>query len=100
MYEWTIKVKVELASPTAKYFPSGLKLTQVAALIFSLMVHGRPPGESPQSWALGDGSGEPPKPASRKETAVRLRLSFWVGVEGPPYMDAEGLMGFVVGRAR
>jgi hypothetical protein len=89
-----------LTSPTAKNFPSGLKLTHVAALIFSFIFQALLLGESAQSGALGDGSGEPPKPASRNETAVRLRLSFWVGVDGPPYIDAEGLMGLVVGRAR
>lgn len=31
---------------------------------------------------------------------MRFRLSFWVGVEGPPYIEAEGLIGLVVGRAR
>jgi hypothetical protein len=90
-------VVARLTSPTAKNLPSGLKLTHVAALIFSLVVHALPLGESAQSWAAGDACGEA---ASRREAAVRPRLSFWVGVEGPPYMDAEGLMGFVVGRAR
>jgi hypothetical protein len=93
-------MSVWLTSPTAKNLPSGLKLTHVAALIFSFVVHALLLGESPHSWRPGDGSGEAPKPASRREMAVRLRLSFWVGVEGPPYIDAEGLMGFVVGRAR
>lgn len=71
-------------SPTARNLPSGLKLTQVAALIFSFIVHALLLGESAQSCAAGDARGEGPKPASRSDAAVRLRLSFWVGVEGPP----------------
>jgi hypothetical protein len=72
-----------LTSPTAKSFPSGLNETQVAALILSRADQPLPLGESLQSWA-GEANGEPPMPASRREAAVRLRLSFWVGVDGPP----------------
>src|SRR5690242_20098423 len=87
-------------SPTARYFPSGLKLIHVAALIFSRAVHALLLGESFQSFGAGDACGDTPRPASRIDAAARLRLSFCVGVAGPPYMDEEELMGLVVGRAR
>ena len=71
----------------------------MAAFILSLADHDFAPGESLQSLA-GEASGDAPMPASRRDAAVRLRLSFCVGVEGPPYIEAEGLIGFVLGRAR
>ena len=88
------------ASPTARNFPSGLRLTQVAAFIFSLAVHALVEGESAQSLAAGEAWGEGPREVSRSVAAARLRLSFWVGVEGPPYIEADEFIGFVVGRAR
>jgi hypothetical protein len=88
------------ASPTARNFPSGLKLTQVAAFIFSLAVHALVDGESTKSLAAGEACGEGPAVASRRAAAARLRLSFCVGVEGPPYIEADEFMGLVVGRAR
>lgn len=72
-----------LTSPTARYFPSGLKATHVAAFILSLADHDVPPGEALQSLA-GDPNGDAPMPDSRREAAVRFRLSFCVGVDGPP----------------
>jgi hypothetical protein len=94
-HEWE-----QRTSPTARNLASGLKLTHVAALIFSRAVHARLLGESVQSVVAGDAWGEAPRAASRREAAALLRLSFWVGVAGPPYMDADELMGLVVGRAR
>lgn len=82
-------------SPTARNFPSGLKLTHVAALIFSRAVHALLFGESFQSFSAGAAM-----LTSRNDAAALLRLSFCVGVEGPPYMDEEELIGFVVGLAR
>lgn len=86
-------------SPTAKNRPSGLNDTHVAALTRSRADQDLPPGDSDQS-VPGDANGEAPIPASRNDAAVRFRLSFCVGVAGPPYTDADGLRGFVVGRAR
>lgn len=88
---------VDYTSPIARNLPSGLKLTHVAALILSLELQVLFPGASVQS---GDANGDAPMPASRKEAAVRLRLSFCVGVDGPPYTDADGFIGLAVGRAR
>ena len=93
------RAELNLTSPMAKYFPSGLNETQVAAFILSRAVHVLFPGESPQS-PPGEASGEAPIPASRSETAVRLRFSLFVGVDGPPYIEEEGLRGFAFGRAR
>lgn len=71
----------------------------MAAFILSRVDHAFPPGESLQSLA-GEPSGDAPRLPSRKDDAVRFRLSFCVGVAGPPYIEADGLMGFVVGLAR
>jgi hypothetical protein len=70
-------------SPIAKYRPLGENETHVAAFILSLTFQLLFPGESDHSMA-GDASGEALMPASRRVAAVRLRLSFCVGVEGPP----------------
>lgn len=72
----------------------------MAALIFSRAVHALLFGESFQSFSAGDASGDAPMLTSRNDAAALLRLSFCVGVEGPPYMDDEELIGFVVGLAR
>jgi hypothetical protein len=68
-------------SPTAKYFPSGLNETQVAALTRSRAVQLFPPGESDHSVVEGE-NGTPPMTESR---GVRDRNSEaeLVGVEGP-----------------
>jgi hypothetical protein len=72
-----------LTSPTARNLPSGLKDTQVAAFILSRDDQALLAGESFHSLA-GEASGEPARPLSRREAAVRFLLSFCVGVEAPP----------------
>lgn len=86
-------------SPQANHFPFGENETHVVALILSLTFQLLFPGESDHSTA-GDPSGEPPIPASRKVADERFRLSFGVGVEGPPYTEPEGFIGVAAGRAR
>ena len=87
-------------SPTARYLPSGLNETQVAALTLSRADHGFPPGESAQS-PVGVPYGDPVAPASRSETAARVRRSApgVTGVEGE-YTTGVGFNGIAVGRAR
>lgn len=94
-------VDCRLTSPTARYFPSGLKETQVAALTRSRAVHDCPaPGESLHAVA-GEPSEDTPMPDSLNVDALRMRLSAvaGVGVEGP-YADVEELTAAAVGRAR
>ena len=84
----------------ARYFPSGLKDTHVAALTRSRADQGFPPGESAQS-PFGVPKGDMPAPASRSVAAVRVRNSplGLTGVEGL-YTMGVGLSGMAVGRAR
>jgi hypothetical protein len=91
---------VQRASPTARNLASGLRLTHVAAFILSRAVHALLAGESAQSLEAGVACDGAPMAASRREAAALLRLSFWVGVDGPPYIEADEFMGLVVGRAR
>ena len=84
-------------SPTAKYFPSGLNDTHVAALTRSLAIHDLFPGESAQSPPGVDA----PMPASLKDAAVLLRQSVAaLAGDGRSYTDAVGFDGDAVGRAR
>lgn len=65
---------IGLTSPTAIYFPSELNATHVAAFIRSFADDDFPPGESAQSPAA-EPCKEAPTPASREDTAPRLRAS-------------------------
>lgn len=85
-------------SPTARYLPSELKATELAAFIRSRAVHVLEVGESSHSPGvdvvpIGD------VPISRKGASPRLRASANepVGVRG--LLTAEELRGTAVGRA-
>jgi len=91
-----------LTSPTAKRVPSGLRETQVAALILSLLVHVFKVGESPRSRFVCGVDGE-------KGTAESLRFAIddlflpsfamFVGVEGVHEVMRLVLEAMAVGRA-
>jgi hypothetical protein len=85
-------------SPTARYFPSALKDTQVAAFTRSLAVHVLPLGESDHSDVVGE-KGTPPSVDSRPATLFLNSEAGFVGVVGP-YTVGMGLRGMAVGRAR
>jgi hypothetical protein len=70
---------VALTSPMAKYLPSGLKETQVAALTRSLAVQDRP-GESDQSAAPGVNGLKPS--ADSLDERPRNSEAELVGVDG------------------
>jgi hypothetical protein len=71
-----------LTSPTARYFPSELKDTQVAAFTRSRAVQLFPPGESDHSAVVGE-NGVPPSVDSRAADRTLKSEEAFVGVEGP-----------------
>ena len=94
--------RIDLTSPTAKRVPSGLRETQVAALILSLLVHVFKLGESPRSRFVCGVEGE-------KGTAESLRVvtddlflpsfAMFVGVDGVHDVTRPALRAIAVGRA-
>jgi hypothetical protein len=86
-----------LTSPIARYFPSGLNDTQVAAFTLSLAVLDFPPGESDQSVGP-DAIGLAPMPDSLS-ALLRNPDVPPVGVDGE-YMVGMGFSGMAFGLAR
>jgi hypothetical protein len=70
----------QLTSPTAKYLPSGLNDTHVAALTLSRAVQAFAPGESDHSVAVGEKGPAMESLATERDRNSEAPL---VGVDGP-----------------